>query len=457
MKKMAFKSIYNRKTYIILIAFSLFMSGCQSIPNTIDKTGVIQTIFDYDTQLASKTEEDIHQSESKLAKQLILNESDAVVLALNNNATFNAVLADLKISKADLVNAGLLPNPELLFAFGVTNKPYRYAIDLPIEALWLTPIRLRTMKHEADAVAYRLMQSGLNLIKNVRVGYAQAVLAQEQLNVAKSSYQLRDSIYNLSLKRLEAGDINGKDILLAKNDAAIAKRDMELAEYDVKIKMQNLLYLLGKGFDLQDISLAPNLAPACTAGDVEQLMRQALMHRPDIISAEYSINAAKEKMKLSKVGWLKFTVTADATSGQVNGHTLGPAFRSTLPIANQNQGAISRAEAELEKAELTLQDLKQQALLEIKSSHLQYQQTCHDWHVLQNILIPTAQEMLHRTEQAYQKGDISYLQTLEASRQIVDTQMREVQLKADLIAKHAELMRSSASVSADKSEKQING
>lgn len=454
---MTFQSIYTHKNYLILIIFSFLALGCQSIPSTIDKTGVIQKIFNYDSQLATKTEEDIHQSEANLGKQLILDESDAVLLALNNNATFNTLLADLNIAKADLVNAGLLPNPELLFAFGVTNKPYRYAIDLPIEALWLRPIRLRTMKHEADAVAYRLMQAGLNLIKNVRVGYAQAVLAQEQLKVAHSSYQLRNSIYTLSLKRLDAGDINGKDILLAKNDAAIAKRDSELAEYDVKIKIQNLLYLLGKGFDLQDISLAPNLAPACTTGDVEQLLNKALIHRPDIVSAEYSVNAAKEKIKISKVGWLKFTGTADATSGQVNGHTLGPAFRSTLPIANQNQGAISRAEAELEKAELTLQDLKQQALLEIKSSHLQYQQTCHDWHTLQSNLIPTAQEILQRTEQAYQKGDISYLQTLEASRQIVDTQMREVQLKADLIAKHAELMRSSPNVSADKSGKQNNG
>jgi cobalt-zinc-cadmium efflux system outer membrane protein len=52
--------------------------------------------------------------------------------------------------------------------------------------------------------------------------------------------------------------------------------------------------------------------------------------------------------------------------------------------------------------------------------------------------------MIKLTEQAYQKGDISYLQTLEANRQIVDTQMREVQLKANLMAKLAELMRSSA-------------
>ncbi len=428
----------------VLLATVAAISGCQAIPNTIDKPGVFQKIVAYDQQLSSNTVDDIERIEAKLKEKTTLTEDDAVLYALNNNANFKALLIDLKLAKADLVNAGLLPNPELLFAFGVSNKPYRYAIDLPIEALWLRPIRLRNMKHEADAVAHRLTQSGLNLIKDVRIIYAQTVLAQEQLKVAESSYQLRNNIYTLSQKRLEAGDINGKDILLAQNDAAIAKRDWELAHYDVKIKKQSFLNALGIGQKYQDIALAPNLIPPCNINEVDQLVTQSLEQRPDILSAKYSINASKEKIKLSKLNWLKFTATADATSGTQSGHTLGPSIRSTIPIANQNQGAISRAEAELEKAEFSLEALKQQALLETKTANLQYQQSCRDWHVLQETLMPNVQQMVHLTERSYQKGDIAYLQTLEANRQFVDTQMREVQLKADLIAKYAELMRNSS-------------
>lgn len=428
----------------VLLATVAAISGCQSIPNTTDKPGVFQKIVAYDQQLSSNTVDDIERIEAKLKEKTTLTEDDAVLYALNNNANFKALLINLKLAKADLVNAGLLPNPELLFAFGVSNKPYRYAIDLPIEALWLRPIRLRNMKHEADAVAHRLTQSGLNLIKDVRIIYAQTVLAQEQLKVAESSYQLRNNIYTLSQKRLEAGDINGKDILLAQNDAAIAKRDWELAHYDVKIKKQSFLNALGIGQKYQDIALAPNLIPPCNINEVDQLVTQSLEQRPDILSAKYSINASKEKIKLSKLNWLKFTATADATSGTQSGHTLGPSIRSTIPIANQNQGAISRAEAELEKAEFSLEALKQLALLETKTAHLQYQQSCRDWHVLQETLMPNVQQIVHLTERSYQKGDIAYLQTLEANRQFVDTQMREVQLKADLIAKYAELMRNSS-------------
>ena len=438
---MQFKSTLFLKSAAILFASLSVLAGCQSIPEIADQSKVMQNTIAYDQQLTNGASPETLDGEAKLRSQMLLTELEAVHYALNNNAAFKSLLIDLKIAKADLVNAGLLPNPEFLFSFGVTNKPYRYAIDLPLEALWLRPIRIRSMKSEADAITYKLTQSGLNLIKDVRVAYAQSVLAQERLSVADTSSQLRARIYTLSIKRLEAGDLNGKDILIAKNDAVIAQRDWELAQYDVKIKQEILLNLLGASQKHRNITLSSNVIPACQDEEIDKLLSTALTQRPDVIAAQFSIDSAKEKIKLSNLNWLKLTATADATSGQNNGHTLGPSVRTTLPILNQNQGAVSRSEAELERAELNLEALKQQAILEIRTSYLQYQQSCHDWNVLQEKLMPSIQQMIQLTEQAYQEGDISYLQTLEANRQFVDTQMRQVQLKADLISKQAEITR----------------
>lgn len=430
------------KTAAVLFVNLLTLAGCQSIPEIADASKVQQKIIAYDEQLNKKSVSEITYIDSKLKVGSTLTELEAIQYALNNNAAFKSLLIDLKIAKADLVNAGLLPNPELLFSFGVTNKPYRYAIDLPLEALWLRPIRIRSMKTEADATTYKLIQSGLTLIKDVRVAYAQAVLAQERLSVAETSSQLRSNIYELSIKRIEAGDLNGKDLLIAKNDAAIAKRDWELTQYDIKIKQVILLNLLGISDKHRSITLSANVIPACQTEEVDSLLSKSIAKRPDIIAAKFSIDSAKEKVKLSNLNWLKITGSADATSGEKNGHTLGPSVRSTVPILNQNQGVVNRAEAELERAELNLEVLKQQAVLEIRTSYLQYQQSCHNWNVLQETLMPSIEQTIQLTEQAYQEGDISYLQTLEANRQFVDIQTREVQLKADLISKQAELTRS---------------
>lgn len=437
------------KSALCLTAISLILSACVSIPNTPSKSAVIERIISSDeylknTAVKNTVIKDTQQLEVKLAHSLAqsaqLTESDAIFLALNNNAAFKALLVDLKLAKADLVNAGLLPNPELLYAFGAINKPYKYAIDLPIEVFWLRPIRLRNMKNEADATTFRLTQAGQNLIRDVRIAYAQSVLARERLAVAQSSHLLRENIYQLSTKRLAAGDLNGKDILIAKNDAIIAKRDWQLAQYDTQIKAEILLNLLGAAHNNRSIQLSASVTPACQAVDIDHLLTKSLTQRADIVAAQFLIEAAKEKVKLSTISWFKFSATADATSGQ-SGHELGPAIRSTIPIANQNQGAVGRTEAELERAQLNLEALKQQATLESRTAHIQYQQACHEWTVLQNELMPSMQKTLELTQQAYTEGDISYLQTLEVNRQFVDTQFRQVQLKAELVGKWAELLR----------------
>ena len=438
---MCLKLFQSVKIFLVLFALTILMASCQSMPTTSDQTSVIQNIIAHDEDLSTITPNKLQSSDDKLAQQNLLSEKDAVLFALNNNASFKALLIDLKLAKADLVNAGLLPNPELLYVFGVINKPYKYAIDFPIEALWLRPIRLRTMKHEAHAVTYRLTQSGLNLIRDTRIAYAQTVLAQERVKVLEASYLLRQRISDLSIKRLAAGDINGKDILIAKNDASMAKRDWEISHYDAQLKIEALINLLGTSKKLTNIQLSPAVIPACQVLDIDTLLTQSLEQRPDIMAAQFSTNAAKEKIKLSKVGWFKFIGTADASSGQPDGRTLGPSIRATIPAFNQNQGGISRAEAELERAELNLEALRQQAALEIKSTHLQYQQSCHDWNVLNEDLMPAIQQTNQLTQQAYAEGDISYLQTLEANRQLIDAQMRQVQLKAELVGKWAELMR----------------
>ena len=71
-----------------------------------------------------------------------LTEDGAIGIALWNNAAFQELLADLGIARGDLIQAGLLPNPELAYFFGVSDKPFKFVFDLPIEALWLRPIRV---------------------------------------------------------------------------------------------------------------------------------------------------------------------------------------------------------------------------------------------------------------------------------------------------------------------------
>src|SRR5262249_22258377 len=93
-----------------------------------------------------------------------LGEEGAVLVALWNNAAFQELLTELEITRADLVQAGLLPNREVAYFFHVPDKPFKYAIDLPLEALWLRPIRLNIAGRENARAGERLVQAALDLI-----------------------------------------------------------------------------------------------------------------------------------------------------------------------------------------------------------------------------------------------------------------------------------------------------
>src|SRR5438132_812174 len=102
------------------------------------------------------------------------------------------------------LQAGLLPNPEFVALFSVPEKPFRYAFDFPLEALWLRPVRMAAAGRESQRVGQRLSQAGLDLIRDVRQAYADVLLARGRQKVTQDNAKLRGDIASLAQKRLEA-------------------------------------------------------------------------------------------------------------------------------------------------------------------------------------------------------------------------------------------------------------
>jgi len=347
------KPLPRHFTWLCLL---LLLTACQSLPKTADKHAVIDAALAHDDAITANAMDKLDAIEHKLAQQQAISESEAIVYALKHNPSFNAQLIDLKLAQADLITAGLIPNPELLYSFGVSNKPYRYAIDFPLEALWQRPIKMRKMQHLADGTVLRLTQSGLDLIKAVRIAYAQVVLAEETLNTMQSASTLATEIVTLSEKRLALGDISPAELIALQQAATQSKLALAQAEFDLTIKKTALHYQLGAPETSPSFKLTAALLPACEATSVERLHSISVAQRPEVLAAAQAVLAAQAQVKLSKVSWFRLIGSADATSGNKTGHELSPTFR-----AAKNQGAVSRAEAELEIASLNLTVAKQKA------------------------------------------------------------------------------------------------
>lgn len=371
-----------------------------------------------------------------------LTEDEAIRVALCNNALFQELLVDLQLANSDLIQAGLLPNPEAVYFFPVSEKPYKYLVDFPIEALWLRPIRVGAAKAELGRQGDRLTQVALDLIRDTRVAYADALLAQSRQAIGNEAIQLRGRIAAIAEARLEAGDLSQLEVVTARTDALQATQDMARLINDREVSFERLRWVLGIGDLRVPLSLAAPTDGPSTGLDVEQLVAEAVATRPDVYAANQAVAAAQDRLRLARLGWVRVLGIADATSGTQSGHALGPALRFTLPIFNWNQGLIARAEGELERAIRQQQTLHNQIVLDVRQAHIRYEQTWAELSLLRNRVRPEVDAAIRRSQVAYQEGNTTYLIVLEATRQLLDSFVREAQLTTDLQRAAAELERS---------------
>lgn len=422
------------------LILALLLAGCQSAPKVSNPAQLVQNIMQADQALQTS------QADNTSADPVYLSEQGAVISALQQNPAFRAQLNDLDLVNADIEQANQVANPSLFYAFGAANKPYRYAIEFPIEALWLRPIRTKQMHYQAQVTQYQLMQSGFNLIRDTRVAYAQAVIAKERQTRLQDILHLNRVITGLVDTREKLGDISRQEVLLAENETLLAERDAQLANIDAQLAQTQLMHLIGQAAANKTFALSDALVPACSTVDIVQLKTTVLANRPDIVAAEAAVAAAQQKRKLTGQNWLNAAVIADATSGETSGHTLAPAIRGTLPVFNQNQAQISHADAELAKAMQEVETARVRASLDVQTTHLKYQRDCLEWRQLHEQLQPNTLQAIRNAESAYRQGDIAYLNVLESSKRYISLQLRETQLKADLVSSWSELIRSTSPV-----------
>lgn len=371
-----------------------------------------------------------------------LAEDEAVLVALWNNAAFQELLADLGIARGDLVQAGLLPNPEIIYLFQMPEKPLRYAVDLPLEAFWLRPIRVAAAARESDRVSQRLTQAALDLIRDVRQAYADALVARGRLTVGEDALRVRGEISKAADARLKAGDISVQEAAAARIDVLQAQQDLIRIRQDVSLASARLRNLLG----LRDAGATLKLNPArlipAADPDLDALIDDATQQRPDVLAADQNIAAARERLRLSRLVWFRFLGIADATSGQKTGHELGPGFRMTVPLFNRNQGNIARAEAELEKAVRNRQTVVDQVVLDVRQAHVRFAQARSELDVVEGKVRPEVDGAIKRAESAYREGNAPYVIVLETTRQYLDTRLRQEQLRGEVRRAAADLERS---------------
>ncbi|MBN9524306.1 TolC family protein [bacterium] len=369
-----------------------------------------------------------------------LTEDEAVVVALWNNAAFHEALVELDLTRADLIQAGLLPNPEVFYSWPVPDRVFRYLFDFPVESLLLRPFRLKVATAENDRACAKVTQLGLDLIRDTRQAHSDLRLAEDQVLVAARAVELRGGIVKLVETRLAAGDASQLEVSTARIDALQAEQDLARARGEVAAVAEKLRNLTGLSDMNIPLSAADLRADTRTGRGVDDLVAEAVATRPDVVATAHAARAAAERVRVARIGWLRVLAVADATSGNP-GNTLGPGVRATLPIFNQGQGMKARAGAERDQLEARRLTVHNQVVQDVRAAFARYEQARSELDIVRTKTRPEVEATIRRAEVAYKEGNATFLIVLEANRQLVTALAREAQLSADLRRAWAELER----------------
>lgn len=375
-----------------------------------------------------------------------LSEGDAVGLALWNSAQFRADLSQLGLSRADLADAAAIPNPNLSFLFPISTRQLELSAQYPLAALLQRPWRVASAKLDVERTARAVVQSGLDLIRDVRIAWAELEASEHGRVLRARVAEIMHATAELAASRHASGDVSALEADLVKAESLAAAELAQRAVRERSVAQARLRQLVG----LADSPLGERLGARAT--DVPEEVppaladheKAALASRPDLRAAEVATEAAGERLGLERARIVQLFARLDAKPvGSRGGPPLLwlPGFTAEVPIFNQNPGGRARANAQLERAAWNYLLVRQQVLTEVRLAHEELVMAIGSREPWAKTIVPMQERSLASAVQAYEAGGEAYLVVLEAMRRLVDARLRELELGLDVRRARARLDR----------------
>jgi multidrug efflux system outer membrane protein len=281
----------------------------------------------------------------------------------------------------------------------------------------------------------------ISLIAEVAADYLTLAADQDLLKVTQDTLKSREDDLALTRKRFDLGAISGLDLSQAQTLAEQARSDAAVAIARVAQDRNALQLVVGAQVpaallpdgDLTGVKVLAELQPG--------LPSEVLARRPDVLSAEHSLQAQNANIGAARAAFfprISLTAATGSASTELDGlfgagtgawsfapQIVLPLFNGGANIANLKGAKASRdiAVAEYEKA-------IQVAFREVADA-LAVRATVRDRVEAQQRLVAAASDSQRLTQARYDRGVDSYLNQLDAQRTLYAA--RQTLLTAQLV------------------------
>jgi cobalt-zinc-cadmium efflux system outer membrane protein len=349
---------------------------------------------------------------------------EAVQIALLNNKDLQAAFYDIGISRADVVQSGLLSNPALGAALRFPNGDGEATLEARLAwnlvDLWDRPARKRVQEQRLERTVLNVAHDSAQLAAQTRAAYVAAVAAEGARLVEEENLASTGEFLELTLVRQAAGAATGAEANTARAEhleQEVRLRSARLREFEKKLRLGTLL---GLEVGPEELALSSPLAsPPNTSFDVEALMASAVTHRLDLRAARENMRAIESEVSLEKRLFLRELRAGVEFESRGDEREIGPALDMELPLFDRNSAQVTRAELRHQQAQTTLDALTVATHQQVRAAHARLASTLETARAYREDITPLRESSLELAQEAFRAGKTGFLSVLEAQKRLL--------------------------------------
>ncbi len=375
-----------------------------------------------------------------------LTQQQAVALALINNRRLQATYEDLGIARAQLVQAGLIPNPlatlDVRWPESGSEVTWEFQAAAQLVDLLTLPQRQELAQAQFLRTRLEVTQAVFNLIAQVRQAYFDLQAAQQLLEMRQSVLEAAAASRDLSDKMHQAGNITNlawSQESAAYEDAYAARQQAQLAVAQAHDQLAVLLGL--SGAPARQLRVPGRLAdlPARTV-QPRGLEARALAQRTDLAAARQEILVAQRRAGLAGAGiWSDLAIGIHHEHDASGESATGPTLTFPIPLFDQGQARRQGAQAQLAQARFRYAALATEIQGQVRQAYARMAAARQQAQRLERIVLPLKQKIVDEAQRQYNAMALSAFQLLLARRDEIVTGARYIGQLHDYWSARAQL------------------
>ena len=345
----------------------------------------------------------------------------ALALTLARSPELAVVDHDVRIAEARVLQAGLVPNPELEFTSENVNRDQMENTLLFGQLIELgakRSARVREARFGSRLAAFDYETKKREVLLKTAEHFVDLLAAQRRVAINEESVRIGTDFAPQVQRRLEAGKASDLEKIRFEVAIASARIDLEQSRRDVAMVRNRLAAQWGSrdaGFTaaIGNLEATPGTPPLDLLE--RRLPANPRLARFDAVLAQHEAGLAREKAAAVPDVTLR---AGPRRLAETNDTTAVVSLGVPLPLWNHNQGNVHAANEQVRRAQTERSVAAVGLRTELSDAYQALGRSRSAIEILRENVLPGAESALAATSDGYEAGRFSYLDVLDARRTV---------------------------------------